>query len=241
MSREYLTPAGYVNETDTRQYLNAGGTYVNETSATGAFSISADAGSFSIAGTAASLEYGHRLAADSGSYSISGTAASLEVGREVAADSGSYAISGTAASLLVGREVAADSGSLSIGGTAASLEYGHVIAAAAGAYSISGADATLTHTQPGAYSIAAESGSFSISGTNAELIPPAGAATPGTGGLLLFPGELADNKLRLHYLLPAGYGTILVAGGDVTLKKHLRRDPQLDDEEMIAAVMRLAI
>jgi hypothetical protein len=31
MSQEYITPAGYINETDTVQYLAPGGVYINET------------------------------------------------------------------------------------------------------------------------------------------------------------------------------------------------------------------
>jgi len=65
----------------------------------GAYTLTAESGSLALAGTAASLEYGRKLAAGSGAHSVAGTAASLEYGRKLGAAAGSYAVTGTAASL----------------------------------------------------------------------------------------------------------------------------------------------
>lgn len=113
-----------------------------------AFSLTADAGSYSYAGTAAALLAARKVIANSGSYTYTGTAAGLAFGRKVAADPGTYAYTGTAATTLFNRKVAADAGTYSYTGTAATLIYGQVytLTADSGVYAYSGTSATLTYT-----------------------------------------------------------------------------------------------
>ena len=138
---------------------------VKPPAAGGAFTLTADPGSFAITGTAASLEFGRRLDAAAGSFAVTGTAASLEKGFEVAADPGAYTITGTAATLQRTARLSADSGAFSITGTAASLEKGFELAADPGAFAISGTAATFRV----GHRLAADAGSFAISGTAASL------------------------------------------------------------------------
>jgi hypothetical protein len=105
--------------------------------------VGADAGSYAVTGSTASLEYDRQVEAGAGSYAVTGTTASLEHGRQLVPDAGSYAVSGTAAGLSVGIQVAAASGSYAVNGTAASLEYGREVTAGAGSYAVSGTDVTL--------------------------------------------------------------------------------------------------
>src|SRR5262245_32339673 len=114
------------------------------------FSIDAGAGSYSISGTAAGLEYDRIFNADAGSYSISGTDTSLTYGRAVIADAGSYAVSGTDASLEYDRIFNADSGSYTLTATDASLEADRVLSADAGSYVINGSDVELSWSGEGA-------------------------------------------------------------------------------------------
>lgn len=157
----------------------------------GAFTLTAESGTFTITGTAASLEYGRRLDAASGSVALTGTAASLEYGRALSAasgtvvitgtdatltysaagnkvltaESGAFAITGTAASLEAGRKVSAESGSVVITGTAASLERGYPLVASPGSVVITGTAADLRSTR----TLQALSGSYAITGTAAVL------------------------------------------------------------------------
>lgn len=133
------------------------------------YTLSVDAGSYSITGTAASLEYGRVIAAAAGSYAITGSAATLRKNIPLTADAGSYAISGTAASLEYGRLIAAGAGSYAITGTATSLEYGYVLGASPGSYAITGTAADLVYTQAGVYALAVDSGAYAITGTPASL------------------------------------------------------------------------
>lgn len=109
------------------------------------------------------------LAANGGSYSITGTAATLERGRELSADGGTYAITGTAAALERGREVAANGGAYIVTGTNASLELGRELLAAGDSYTISGTDATLVKASVGATVIIADPGTYTITGQDGSL------------------------------------------------------------------------
>lgn len=96
---------------------------INLSSGGAVFTLTADAGSFAVTGTAASLLFHRRLAADSGSYAVTGTDASLFYRRKLTADAGSFVITGTDASLLYHRKLTADAGSFLITGTDAVLRY----------------------------------------------------------------------------------------------------------------------
>lgn len=133
--------------------------------------VSADSGTYAVTGTAASLKVGRKLTADAGSYAVTGTTASLERGYLLAAASGSYVITGTDATLTVSANpvLTADSGSYVITGTAASLERGYLLSAVSGSYVITGTDATLTVAGAGTFSLAADPGVYAITGTAATL------------------------------------------------------------------------
>ena len=106
----------------------------------------ADAGSYVLTGTAASLERGRVVVATAGSYVLTGTAATLTLSasKTIVADSGSYLLTGTAASLREARKAVAASGSYTLTGTAASLIIANTIQASAGSYVLTGTAATLT-------------------------------------------------------------------------------------------------
>jgi hypothetical protein len=131
-----------------------------------AYNVVADAGSYSITGTAAGTLHGSVVSAAAGSYAITGTAAVLSRGLPVVAGAGSYAITGTAAEVLTGRMVAAAAGSYAITGTAAGILKGRTLAADAGSYAITGSDAGLVH----ASLVGASAGSYSITGTAAVTL-----------------------------------------------------------------------
>lgn len=142
--------------------------------------INADAGSFVITGTAATLTINNAYAivADAGSYTITGTIATLSISSDTseAADSwfnGIWWQAPTWGASWWGEgnpsfEIVADAGSLSITGTDADLLVSEtIIAADAGSFVITGTEATFTLLH--AYSLAVDSGSFSISGTAVDF------------------------------------------------------------------------
>ena len=120
------------------------------------YTLTADAGSFSLTGQSAGLEYGRMVSASGGSYALSVGNAGVEYGRQVVAAGDSLSLSVGDAGLAATRTIAADGGSYSLSGSAA-VEYSRVIDAAGGSFALTVGDAgldygsTLTH-----YSIAAD-------------------------------------------------------------------------------------
>lgn len=142
--------------------------------------LSAEAGSYTLSGTAATLSKGYFLAADGGSYTLTGTAATLTRHLLISAEEGSYTLSGTAATLLAAYLLTADSGSYELTGTAADLLRNHLLGADSGTYTLTGEEATLTVTSQDR--IIADSGAYALTGGDATLTV---GAAGGGGGFLL--------------------------------------------------------
>lgn len=176
-----------------------------------ALSLDAGAGSYTLTGTAASLERGREVAAGAGSYALTGTAASLERGREVVAGAGSYSLSGQTAALEYNREVAAGAGSYALMGTAASLEYGYEVAADAGSYALSGVDAALEF----GYEVLAEEGSYSLDGTAAAL--EYGREISADAGSYELTGQDATLTHNVERVLSADAGSYSLSGAPAGL------------------------
>jgi hypothetical protein len=146
-------------------------------SAGGAYTVTADAGSYALSGQAATLTKNSVLTADAGSYSLSGQAATLSWAGAGAftltADAGSYALSGQNATLTWASPGAyvltADAGSYTMSGQSATLLKSNVLTAAAGAYSLSGQAATLSWAAAAAYTLTANAGSYILQGQSAVL------------------------------------------------------------------------
>lgn len=84
----------------------------------GAYTITASAGSYVLTGTNASLLHKHLITVDSGSYLLTGQSAALQYSAgttyTIAANGGVYAITGTDITLLSGFGIAADSGAYTV-------------------------------------------------------------------------------------------------------------------------------
>jgi hypothetical protein len=140
-------------------------------------SLDADAGSYVVTGTTASLEYGRVASADAGSYAVTGSAAGLEYDRQVEAGAGSYAVTGTTASLEHGRQLVPDAGSYAVTGTTANLEHGRQLVPDAGSYAVTGTNASLEYGRK----VNADAGSYAVTGSTASLEYSGAAGGPGTG------------------------------------------------------------
>ena len=122
------------------------------------YTLTAEAGAFTIAGTDATLTYTssgptYTVTADAGAIAIAGNAATLDFNRALTAETANVAITGNAASLVftpVGGPtytLPADTASIAISGAATSLVRGYNLALDAGAVSISASDAALIATR----------------------------------------------------------------------------------------------
>jgi hypothetical protein len=144
--------------------------YFVPSAAAGAFTLTADTGAYTVAGTANSLLLNALLGAGTGSYSYTGTAADLTTGYGLQADTGSYAYTGATNALLADLLLTSDTGTYSYSGTASALSKGSALTAGTGSYAYTGADVSLTFEAPGDFTLAANTGTYSVSGTNADLV-----------------------------------------------------------------------
>lgn len=181
--------------------------------AAAAYTLTASGGSFTLTGTAASLEFGRSLAAASGTFALTGTAANLEYGRTLGAGSGSYTLTGTAANLEFGRYLFGGSGTFTVTGTAANLEYNRLLSAASGSFAVTGTAATLTYGTVGGYTLAANGGTFAVTGTAATLT--VARRLSAASGTYAVTGTAAS--LECGRLVSAGYGAFALTGTAATL------------------------
>lgn len=149
------------------------------------------------------------LTADAGSYTLTGTAADLFRGINVSATAGSYTVTGAEADLLKAFKLAAESGSFAIAGTGAGVTHDHNLAAAAGAFSITGMDAALLF----GLTLGAESGSFTIAGNAASVLYDRTVAAV-TGALTLTGADVA---MALGVVLGADAGAFAITGSAASL------------------------
>lgn len=136
------------------------------------YTLTCAAGSYAIAGQAATLKRSRTLALATGTYALTGVAATLKVSRQLSLAAGAYTYAGVAASLRVDRNLSLAAGSYAIAGQAATFKLSRNLSLNAGSYALTGQAATLDYT-PGvtgvAYELVCDSGAYVISGQSAEL------------------------------------------------------------------------
>lgn len=169
-----------------------------------------------------SLAIAYTLSLDAGAYSVAGTDAGLLKGSKIIADAGSLSIDGVAAGLLVGHKLAADAGSMSISGTVAGLLAGWKLAADAGAYIISGVDATLVHDEAGSFTLSADAGGYTLDGVAASLL--FGRLVKADAGSYALVGTDAALKLGARVFADAGAYALNGASADLLRAARLSAD-----------------
>ncbi len=171
------------------------------------YSLTADAGSFALTGSAAALKAGRLVAAGAGSFALTGQTAALKAGRLLTAGAGSLALTGTAAGLKAGRGMSAAGGSYTLAGADASLRADRALAAGPGSYALTGEPAALVV----AHLILAGVGVYSLTGSAATLTTTATAPTFDLAQDLIGQasgGSLAGDEDRATLIGRATRGTI---------------------------------
>jgi len=181
-----------------------------------AYDLVADAGSYSLTGQDASLEFGAVLSADAGTYTYTGQDAVLSYGTVLDAESGSYTYTGTSTDLLYGAVLDASGGSYLLTGADAGLNSGRVVEANSGSYALTGADSALNY----GIVLIAEGGSYALTGADAELL--AARILSADGGSYALTGQGAG--LNYGTILNAEGGSYTLTGQDVAFLRGLLLD-----------------
>lgn len=100
------------------------------------YTLTAEAGSYSMTGQSVGLRAARKMAAAPDSYALTGQAADLKFGRKISAGAGAYALTGQDAVLRAIRKMAAEGGSYALTGYDANLVIGkhYILTAEAGSY-----------------------------------------------------------------------------------------------------------
>ena len=145
---------------------------------------------------------GYTLTADAGAYTLAGQDATLLKTRIVTADAGSYAVAGQDASVLVGHLITADAGAYTLAGQDATLTYAPVtpgsytLTCDAGAYVLAGQDATLLRGRV----VAADAGDYALTGADATFAY-SGAQSAAAGGYGKQRKKVLKDIKRLNELI----------------------------------------
>lgn len=109
------------------------------------YTLTADAGSYTLGSGTVNLLADRTLAADVGSYTLSGDDVSLQYGLTIAAEAGSYTLGADAVNLLYGRLLGATAGSYALGSDGVNFVIDRTLAADVGSYALGGDSVTLTY------------------------------------------------------------------------------------------------
>lgn len=110
-----------------------------------AYTLTADAGSYTKTGQAAALKAARKIVASPSSYSLTGQAVALRPIRKMAAGAGSLTLSGQLAQLLAARRIVAAPGSYVLTGQPVTLRKGYGLVASPGSYLVTGYPASLIY------------------------------------------------------------------------------------------------
>lgn len=179
----------------------------------GAYSLTAAAGSFALAGGAATFPVARWLTAAAGAFTLVGAAVNLKRGLKLTAAPGAYALSGGAASFLMARKLVAAAGAFALTGGAATFKRGIRLQAAAGSFALNGGGATLRRT----YRMVSAAGAYSFGGGAATLSKTSASTMVAASGAFALSGGAAT--LKAGRRLIAGAGAYALAGGAASLTK----------------------
>jgi len=146
----------------------------------GTLFVTADAGSYTLTGGAATFKRDLVVQGDAGSFALTGVAASLLAARILTSEAGAYALTGYSSTLIHNDVLYAGYFAFAYTGYDAELSANRLLVADAGAYSITGGDANLLKDSV----LTSDSGSYAITGNNADLqFTPVVTEIVTTGGL----------------------------------------------------------
>jgi hypothetical protein len=182
------------------------------------FVLTAATGSFAFNSTTAGLLYHHVLAAESANYPETGTAGDLLKASALSAEAGNFAFSGSSAGLLASRILNVESSNYPWTGTPAGLNFGFTLAADSGPYAWTGSDADLLKANV----LTVEAGAYDFAGSNADLLW-ARVLAPESGA---YGWAGSDVNLLKANVLAAEAGTYDFAGSNADLLAARVSEPE---------------
>jgi len=110
------------------------------------YTLTCQAGSFTLTGISTILRAGRNIIANAGSFTMTGNSAGLRKSFNLIAQSGAYTLTGNNAGLVAGRKLIAQSGAFTMTGNNSNLSFARRLVAQTGEFVLSGYSAVLTYT-----------------------------------------------------------------------------------------------
>jgi len=181
--------------------------------------LAASGGSYTLTGAQAVITYtptaaNYSFILSGGSYTLTGASATLSRNRKLTASGGAYTISGANATLLRSKRITANGGSYTVSGASANLRRSHLLVAQGGVYTYTGQQVTITYTAGAInYTLTCNGGSYVVNGASAVLSRNRKlTASSGSYSVTGASAILSRNKK-----LTASGGSYTVTGGTATL------------------------
>jgi hypothetical protein len=184
MAREWQIPGGpYINEAAVRQWQIPGGPYINDTFVSGASTMPAAVGTFTLTGRDAEFDYSGDnpiLDADTATpYVVSGgNFTVLRRGKTIVGAVGTFELE--VAPSLSDVELDAEKGTFTLTGIATGLAHGYKITAAVGTFTLTGGE-FVGIPSSSQKTLGAETGVFTLTGIDATLARESVTLTAETG------------------------------------------------------------
>jgi len=161
----------------------------------------------------------YQLTAQGGSYTLAGGSAIVSKSKLLTGSSGTYNISGGGATLLRSKKLISSNGTYSLTGGTAILLRSKKLIASGGSYTFTGQPVNITYVGGGAtnYSLVAQGGSYSVSGGSATILRS--KKLIGSGGSYITVGS--NSILLRSRLLVSQGGSYALAGSSAILVKGL--------------------
>lgn len=197
------------------------------------YTLTAQGGTYTVAGGAAILERDRKLTASGGSYALTGASAILEKDRRLTASGGAYAVAGGQAVIERDRRLTATGGAYTLTGGQAVITYtpsavNHTLTALGGTYAVTGASAVLERDRR----LTATGGAYSVTGGQAVVERDRRLTAQG-GAYSLAGGAANITKTSTNaYVLTALGGSYAVTGGDAAITLTPAQSPRNAGFEM---------
>ena len=210
-----------------------GDLYFDTPAAGGNYVLTAQGGTYTVAGGPAILERDRRLTASGGSYSVTGSSAIVEKDRRLTASGGAYAVAGGQAVIERDRRLTATGGAYTLTGGQAVITWtgnsaAYVLTALGGSYTITGASAVLEKDRR----LTAQGGAYSVTGGQAVVERDRRLTAQG-GAYSLAGGTANITKTSTNaYVLTALGGSYAVTGGDASITLTPSQTPRNGGFEM---------
>ena len=208
---------GYTLTAQGGTYSLAGGT----ASVLRSKNLIASGGSYSYTGASAVLTWApltnnYILTALGGSYAYTGASVGISRNRKLTSNGGAYTVTGGTAALLRSKRLVTTGGAYVVTGASANVNRNRKLTVTAGSYSLSGSNATINRNR----TLTAQGGTYTYTGQQITITYTAGSVNytlTALGGSYTVTGNTLD--ISRNRTLTTSGGAYTLSGGSATLQK----------------------